>query len=494
MHQSLAARSHIALDRLAGSTAPSDSANRKQSERATTAIRKNQTAYIDTTPLLIPTLKNELSLFTSHSAAISTKGMFTSSQERIVASRSSPRLFVLDTRQFDINILIADAVAAVSLKINQELESILASTEFEHFLTSAVVFTRAFIREQLVRTQERASKSWTDVPPAFIRQVNEISKQEFFTTEGISVAEARASTATTLHDFSLAYCFILLYNSRQSHGLAKERYHFEGMYTVVIEVVKTALAIHSLDSVVDYELQRLFRSSVFAARPKQDLVDPIQIQFISALQNQHAHSKNDISTRLSTVTYLNMNTSWRRSPTVAPNQSRLTANRSRSSKISTNVVAATAGASAHHRMGGVGQWGNAVGSSRPIQQMLGTQPFYASSAPSTRCAPTTSIGQPKISDSASSNESATMLANQHTQSPEFYSTTSYASHIHQNANWGKLANTQTRRAPVTQARHKQLSLNAVRMLRSPLANETLPPVQRFLFVQSRPEAISSVVG
>ncbi|KAJ1336822.1 hypothetical protein BSLG_006925 [Batrachochytrium salamandrivorans] len=421
MHQSLAARSHIALDRLAGSTAPSDSANRKQSERATTAIRKNQTAYIDTTPLLIPTLKNELPLFTSHSAAISTKGMFTSSQE-------SP---FLNTKWYLD--MLADAVAAVSLKINQELESILASTEFEHFLTSAVVFTRAFIREQLVRTQERASKSWTDVPPAFIRQVNEISKQEFFTTEGISVAEARASTATTLHDFSLAYCFILLYNSRQSHGLAKERYHFEGMYTVVIEVVKTALAIHSLDSVVDYELQRLFRSSVFAARPKQDLVDPIQIQFISALQNQHAHSKNDISTRF-----------------------------------------------------GKGRFEHIV--------MLGTQPFYASSAPSTRCAPTTSIGQPKISDSASSNESATMLANQHTQSPEFYSTTSYASHIHQNANWGKLANTQTRRAPVTQARHKQLSLNAVRMLRSPLANETLPPVQRFLFVQSRPEAISSVVG
>jgi hypothetical protein len=41
---------------------------------------------------------------------------------------------------------------------------------------------------------------------------------------------------------------------------------------------------------------------------------------------------------------------------------------------------------------------------------------------------------------------------------------------------------------------KRISLNDVRMLRSPLANDTLPPLQRFLFVMSRPEAMSGVVG
>jgi hypothetical protein len=41
---------------------------------------------------------------------------------------------------------------------------------------------------------------------------------------------------------------------------------------------------------------------------------------------------------------------------------------------------------------------------------------------------------------------------------------------------------------------QRISLNEVRILRSPLANDSLPPLQRFLFVNSRPEAISSMVG
>lgn len=41
---------------------------------------------------------------------------------------------------------------------------------------------------------------------------------------------------------------------------------------------------------------------------------------------------------------------------------------------------------------------------------------------------------------------------------------------------------------------RTISLNDVRMLRSPLANETLPPLQKFLFVMSRPEAMSGVIG
>jgi hypothetical protein len=40
----------------------------------------------------------------------------------------------------------------------------------------------------------------------------------------------------------------------------------------------------------------------------------------------------------------------------------------------------------------------------------------------------------------------------------------------------------------------QISLNHVRMLRSPLASISLPPVQRFLFVQSRAEALAGVVS
>eukprot|EP00842_Homolaphlyctis_polyrhiza_P000091 jgi/Hompol1/1082/HPOL_001378-RA len=72
--------------------------------------------------------------------------------------------------------LPCDSALAHSVKVNREFEAILASTEFENFLKCAVVYMRAFIREQLIRTQERAAKSWMDVPPAFLRQINDISK------------------------------------------------------------------------------------------------------------------------------------------------------------------------------------------------------------------------------------------------------------------------------------------------------------------------------
>ena len=42
--------------------------------------------------------------------------------------------------------------------------------------------------------------------------------------------------------------------------------------------------------------------------------------------------------------------------------------------------------------------------------------------------------------------------------------------------------------------HRKISINAVRMARSPLADTVLPPPQRFLFVQTRSNVRASLVG
>ncbi|KAI8899478.1 hypothetical protein BC833DRAFT_585489 [Globomyces pollinis-pini] len=67
-------------------------------------------------------------------------------------------------------------------------------------------------------------------------------------------------------------------------------------------------------------------------------------------------------------------------------------------------------------------------------------------------------------------------------------------------NSGKLGNGETR--PVTATKmvvekvkpRERIRIHSIRMLRSPLADEVLPPVQRFLFTQNRASAISGVVG
>ncbi|KAJ3310085.1 hypothetical protein HDV04_005428 [Boothiomyces sp. JEL0838] len=46
----------------------------------------------------------------------------------------------------------------------------------------------------------------------------------------------------------------------------------------------------------------------------------------------------------------------------------------------------------------------------------------------------------------------------------------------------------------SQASLKKSEMVPIRMLRSPLADNALPPVQRFLFVQNKASAISGVVG
>eukprot|EP00842_Homolaphlyctis_polyrhiza_P000090 jgi/Hompol1/1081/HPOL_001377-RA len=95
--------------------------------------------------------------------------------------------------------------------------------------------------------------------------------------------EACEDTEVALHDFSLSYCFLLLFNSRRCHAAVKERAHFEGMYAIVINSVKLVLSVPNLVQVIDHELKRLFRSPLFATETKQDVVDPIQTQFIATM-------------------------------------------------------------------------------------------------------------------------------------------------------------------------------------------------------------------
>ncbi|EGF82760.1 hypothetical protein BATDEDRAFT_22884 [Batrachochytrium dendrobatidis JAM81] len=416
------------------------------------------------------------------------KNMFTP-----IEVRQPTRLLVIDTKQFDIDHFIREAVITHAIKPNRELQKVLDSIEFENFLKAGVLFVQAFIREQLVRAQEQASKSWNNVPPAFIRQVNEISKQELFSIEGISSADACHETKTKLHNFSLSYCFLLLYNSRKSHGLAKERYHFEGIYNIAISFVKSTLSAHSLDQVIDHELNFLFRSPLFATLPTKTMIDPIQQQFISAIRDLQScsnkngtlqgHSNNPLES-MGMLHFINLN---RRDSSSLPcgkklhdGMQDLPSNQSfdplgSALKHNQNSRCKNTHASSLPRMGGVGKWGNYVGTSRHNQKL---KPMHASLDTSSnfmQLSSTEGIGAAHSSGHPGSTLSSSVRGR---------------SRVSSDINTLALNS----RPNTVDTRHKRISLNDVRMLRSPLANETLPPVQRFLFVQSRPEAISSVVG
>ncbi|KAI8927735.1 hypothetical protein BC831DRAFT_160646 [Entophlyctis helioformis] len=439
-----------------------------------------------------------------------------------------------------------DSVAKNTIKLNKEFENILGSTEFDNFLKHAVVYTRAFIREQLIRTQDRAAKSWMDVPPAFLRQVNEIAKQEFFGTDRISMAQARDETESSLHDFSFAYCHMLLFNSRHSRAPAKERYHFEGMYTIVMDVVKVILQAHSLSQVIDYELKRLFRSHLFSTETKQDVVDPIQAQFIASLYQQQLRAQHHrqmdhagggsggggSSGTAGMMAWVAANSGgggsggggmgqtdrsgWMGSSmagtmggfasAVSGTHQHQPRGRSAGSSSSAGTTSGGRGGKPV-RMGGVGQWGPPIGhghgharlhsqaTRHPADQlhppMLQPRPGSSASNRSAGSSHPHGHGSPGAmnrSGGGASRPTSGLAGNARLPTPAF------TYRMDDDMGGPQLAATASSRPGSATFRRKKISINAVRMLRSPLANETLPPVQRFLFVQSRPEAISSVVG
>nr|KAJ3405512.1 hypothetical protein HK105_003727 [Polyrhizophydium stewartii] len=340
------------------------------------------------------------------------------------------------------------------------------------------------IREQLVRTQERAARSWMDVPPAFLRQVNEIAKQDFFSTDGLTLAQVRHETDATLRQFSLSYCYLLLHNSRCAHAPARERHSFEAMYAIAIDTATSVLAAHSLDRVIDHELRRLFRSALFATDARPDVVDPVQAQFIAALaQRRGAAAAAAAPSACGSGAGASCPPGFAPLAALAGSLGALSPEPRAASAASRAASASrrSTGRTKEPRMGGIGQWGTAIGRAPPP---LSPPPTLAASQRGVRPASgSVSASAPRLPAASRATSASTRPASSARSSRPGDAMQADAA-----PRPGSAA------AAAAQARHKKISINAVRMLRSPLANETLPPVQRFLFVQSRPEAISSVVG
>ncbi|KAJ3310086.1 hypothetical protein HDV04_005429 [Boothiomyces sp. JEL0838] len=86
-------------------------------------------------------------------------------------------------------------------RVPKELRDILKTPQFEDFLKKGL----AFIREKLVKVQDRCSKPYLEVPTAICQQIAELNKTEYQTTEKLSPEDAKAETASTFHSFSEAY-------------------------------------------------------------------------------------------------------------------------------------------------------------------------------------------------------------------------------------------------------------------------------------------------
>ncbi|KAJ3320047.1 hypothetical protein HDV06_005697 [Boothiomyces sp. JEL0866] len=132
---------------------------------------------------------------------------------------------------------------------------------------------RAFIREKLVKVQDRSARPYLEIPTAICQQIAELNKTEYQTTEKISPSEAKAETATTYHLFSEAYA---------------KRANFECIYTITIDFILYLLNSYGLSFLIIHELERVFRSDMF--KPSNDLLfkDPLHLvsfKFFKSLED-----------------------------------------------------------------------------------------------------------------------------------------------------------------------------------------------------------------
>ncbi|KAI8806058.1 hypothetical protein BJ742DRAFT_899993 [Cladochytrium replicatum] len=242
-----------------------------------------------------------------------------------------------------------------------------------------------------------------------------------------SLDAAKSLKKTALRHFGKAYCSLLLLVSKFSSEPAKERSHFEMIYTLTREI-SIQLLPPGMTPQIHEELERVFRSNLFAQKYKPHTATHSKPGFTNTVLGA---SGNTVPSFSLSSTYLKTNTG---TTTVVP--LKLSQPEKSSSNIPNQNVETTISEGMEASTGEQGE------SDEMRIQMLQKEQNL-------------SLLHPGIATGI--NVLRTVVENQSA------------------TRW-----------------RKKISLNDVRMARSPLADAILPPPQRFLFVQRRSSALESL--
>ena len=230
------------------------------------------------------------------------------------------------------------------------------------------------------------------------------------------------------------------------------------MYLLVIEVVKVTFPSPTLGHVIERELDRQFRSQYFKSEFDLKFIDPIDMQFVLSYEN---HSQ----------------------------QRGLDRNEERKAKLEGKQASKKDSKMPdYHQLlyDRFSQMNGPMGLD-DFSRKASAASSRARSAPKS-ATPSISIDTPAAKRPDSSQNSVRSVNVTSTRPPSTRSNESARPSI--NGSRGTSASSHAEE----ELKKKKISINVVRMIRSPLADECLPPPQRFLFIQTRPEAVSNAVG
>ncbi|KAJ3034699.1 hypothetical protein HK097_004416, partial [Rhizophlyctis rosea] len=104
--------------------------------------------------------------------------------------------------------------------------------------------------------------------------IGDSSKQALFGNQEYTLEEAWQHRDKAIREFAMAYCFLLLLVSRNTQEPAKERMYFEYIYALSREVIVTVVSLPAFSTLLDTELNRLFRSDLFCGSDIDDSTSP----------------------------------------------------------------------------------------------------------------------------------------------------------------------------------------------------------------------------
>ncbi|KAJ3041730.1 hypothetical protein HDV00_008818 [Rhizophlyctis rosea] len=357
------------------------------------------------------------------------------------------------------------------------------------------------------------------------KQIGDSSKQALFGNEQYTLEEAWIHRDKALREFAMAYCFLLLLVSRNTQEPAKERMYFEYIYALSRELIIIVVSLPAFSTLLDTELNRLFRSDLFCGSDVDEsshAPEPVQQRSAAPLIDL-----SRLSTTLSYSTHkddkaagygLDQGTppsrlSHRRSvrPDSGGSSSRMM---SRYGTVTTlkDIAPSLRPESGRSKIGGVGrpESGRSIapmarpdsarfmdtdtrpGSGRSV--IGGAPPIGMMGRRGGRVMAWGGGKGPSASGKRGSLDANPLLGDGIDEGVE-----SQEEAAAEGVSGGIIplpAQQQEDVKPmkIALSRRKKISINVVRMARSPLADAVLPPPQRFLFVQTRPDLIGNLVG
>ncbi|KAJ3187891.1 hypothetical protein HDU85_006284 [Gaertneriomyces sp. JEL0708] len=381
---------------------------------------------------------------------------------------TKPMLFSFGGKDWDLTELKKTALAKSPhmTMVTKSFTRILESKQLDDFIKKGVCYSRWYVRHMVLEKSQPVNQlgllDITYRPPT----LGEASKQTLFNGEDISTDMCRQECSEALRQLAMAYCFLLLFVSQQSQEPAKERAYFECIYSFSKEIITTILAFPGFSPLVDKEFDRLFRSNLFALDRSGQGDDGFQTVLNSTdgtdslakllgIQSEHpsrpeSRAKSSRSVRPSTTT--------------------------RTGRVAGGLATAEDIGRPSSRMSAIRRVPTASASGRPGYV---ARPSAAAVRPSTRSSKSGGWMVP-------SEESDMAVVSSRTPPTDVTKNSVESEESHGGRRLGQMEQTRLRR--------KKISINVVRMARSPLADAVLPPPQRFLFVQTRSNFVGSLVG